>query len=379
MTDIFHQSKYDRAERIIWWDQAKLKASRVLVVGAGALGNEIVKNLALVGVGHISIVDMDHIEHTNLSRCLFFRESDEGKPKAEVLAREAHRMNNDVSTNGHSISVQTLGDGTLADFDLIIAGLDNREARVWLGAAARRMGKTWIDGAIEGLMGKVQTFLPSGPCYACTMNEKDWELLAKRKSCTLLGVDEIIAGHTPTNATTSSIIAGVQSQEAIKYLVQKPELYAIENKAWRMIGEQMSTFFSEVEEDTDCPFHVVYRKIIQDIDLPESLQLLLQNLGLSGSDEIRFFDDFLQISGCDGCETEEKIGFKDLMRSQGKCVNCGQELKVESHFSINEASLITSAKNFPEYWPYKTVIDVVVRDQIMRYRVINNGGKSEEI
>jgi adenylyltransferase/sulfurtransferase len=70
--DLTSESPYDRQERITWWNQKKLLASNVLVVGAGALGNEIVKNLVLVGVGNITIVDMDIIEHTNLARCVFF-------------------------------------------------------------------------------------------------------------------------------------------------------------------------------------------------------------------------------------------------------------------------------------------------------------------
>ena len=377
MADLLSQSKYDRAERIIWWDQAKLRAARVLVVGAGALGNEIVKNLALVGVGHITIVDMDHIEHTNLSRCLFFREADEGLAKAEVLAREAHRMNSDVATAFHSFSVQTLGDGSLLDFDLIIAGLDNREARVWLGSAARRAGKTWIDGAIEGLMGKVQTFTPDGPCYACTMSEKDWELVAKRKSCTLLGVDEIIAGHTPTNATTSSIIAGVQSQEAIKYLVEKPELYAMENKGWRMIGEQMSTFFSVLDEDEYCPYHFGVQEISGDVTLKSTMEELWNELNLTTEGEIRFFDDFVQISGCEKCGTPSKIGFADLMKRQGKCPTCESELQVDSLFSIQSDSPIISQSIRPEFWPNKVLIDVSVGGHVKRYRIINSGGRSE--
>ena len=67
------ESRYDRQERIWWWDQASLASARVLVVGAGALGNEIVKNLALVGVGHVDVVDMDSIENSNLARCAFLR------------------------------------------------------------------------------------------------------------------------------------------------------------------------------------------------------------------------------------------------------------------------------------------------------------------
>ena len=68
------EDRYSRFRLIPWWDQDLLKASKILVVGAGALGNEIIKNLALLGIGHITVADMDSIENTNLSRSVLYRE-----------------------------------------------------------------------------------------------------------------------------------------------------------------------------------------------------------------------------------------------------------------------------------------------------------------
>src|SRR5215218_3372325 len=81
--------RFDRFRQIEWWDQAKLEAARVLVIGAGALGNEILKNLALLGVGNVFVADMDQIENSNLSRSVLYRESDNGTPKATAAARAA--------------------------------------------------------------------------------------------------------------------------------------------------------------------------------------------------------------------------------------------------------------------------------------------------
>ena len=94
------ESRYDRQERVSWWDQKRLKEARVLVVGAGALGNEVVKNLVLVGVGNIAVIDMDFIESSNLARCVFFRPEDEGQAKASVLAKRAGELNKDVVITG---------------------------------------------------------------------------------------------------------------------------------------------------------------------------------------------------------------------------------------------------------------------------------------
>jgi adenylyltransferase/sulfurtransferase len=77
---------YSRLRLIPWWDQGKIQSARVLVVGAGALGNEILKNLALMGFLDIVIVDLDRIEVSNLSRAILFRPADVGSYKAEAVA-----------------------------------------------------------------------------------------------------------------------------------------------------------------------------------------------------------------------------------------------------------------------------------------------------
>ena len=367
--DLTSESPYHRQELITWWDQKALLSSKVLVVGAGALGNEIVKNLALVGVGNITIVDMDIIEHTNLARCVFFRREDELKLKAEVLAREASRMNPDVTTDFYTSPVQELGDGFLLDFDLIIAGLDNREARVWLGGAAKRTGKVWIDGAIEGLMGKVQTFVPDGPCYACTMGDKDWEALTKRLSCKLLGVEEMEGGHAPTNATTSSIIAGIQTQEAIKYLVGKSDFYALENKVWRMLGEQMATFVSLVDISEDCPFHYDVQEIQKTVTLPKQISELWQLCDQADGSELRFYEDFITILECSGCSNPMKFGFKDLMKKQGTCQKCDLTLTVNLFSRISISDEISQMKINPEFWPLKTLIEFKSDTGTSRYLI----------
>src|SRR5215207_7112174 len=214
--------RFQRFKLIGWWDQARLARARVLVIGAGALGNEIIKNLSLLGIGNVFIADMDRVENSNLSRSVLYRERDNGAFKATAAARAAKDIYPAIKVqhfNGNV--VHDLGLGVFRWADVVIGGLDNREARLAINRNCWKINRPWIDGAIEQIDGTARVFIPKdhdAPCYECTMSERDWELLQKRRSCNLLTRAEMERGKTPTTPTISSIVAGVQCQEAVKLI-----------------------------------------------------------------------------------------------------------------------------------------------------------------
>lgn len=338
-------SRYHRQELITWWDQEKLLNARVFVVGAGAIGNEVAKNLALVGVGHIEMCDMDTIEHSNLARCVFFSETDEGRNKAEVLAAKIGALNPDISVAGHNMPVQRMGIGYLRNFDIVIGALDNREARAWVNQACRKLGQHWIDGAIEGLRGLVRVFGPEGPCYACTLTEADYKQMSHRRSCALLAPEEILSGKTPTNATTASIVAGVQVQEAIKYLTGNADLLSVVGKVWSYTGDTMDVFVSRYQQDDFCLAHDRYEQIIVGTNVRSFRDVLeLARPHLSGEPiALDFEEDLISIEPCSSCKTGESLtkARSAFALGEGVCPGCNAELvgHISTSFSVDSRSL----------------------------------------
>ena len=224
------------------------------MIGAGALGNELSKNLALLGVGHVFIADLDAIENSNLSRSVLYRAEDCGRFKAEVAAERARQIYPEIRTQSFVGNIVfDLGLGVFRWADVILGGLDNREARVAINLAAARVGKSWIDGAIERLDGVARVFVPAtGPCYECTMSEVDWKLLEARRSCALLTRDEMEQGKVPTTPTTSSVVAGIQAQEAVKLLHGLPVL---RGQGFVFDGEHHQSYTVSYSRREDCPSH----------------------------------------------------------------------------------------------------------------------------
>lgn len=348
-------SRYHRQELITWWDQGALGRARVLVVGAGAIGNEVVKNLGLVGVGHIEVCDMDDIEHSNLARCVFFSENDEGHNKALVLARAVQELNKDVVALGHSFPVQRLGIGYLRNFDIVIGALDNREARAWVNQACRKLGLVWIDAAIEGLRGLVRIFGADGPCYACTLTEADYKQMSHRKSCALLAPEEIMAGKTPTNATTAAIVAGIQVQEAIKYLTGNIDLVALVGKVWSYTGDSMDVFTSKYSADEYCLAHDFYEEFIDAesaLSVGDLVDMGQKHVGRE-LDALDFEEDLISLQACPQCgEGETVVKFRSAFSpGEGRCDGCRVDRVGEIFTSISPdselLSIPLSALSFP--------------------------------
>lgn len=334
--------RYARQRLLTWWDQDVLASSRVLVVGAGALGNEITKNLALVGVGHLTIVDLDRIERSNLSRCVFFRPGDEGRSKAELAAERARVLNPEIEVEAIHGSIMATGLGTLNDFDLVVAGLDNREARLWVNRACRKLGVPWIDGAIEGLRGVARVFGAEGACYECTLSEVDRQILSRRKSCALLSPDELELGKVPTTATSSSIIAGLQCQEAIRLLHRSQGGVGAglaDGTGLMFVGETLETYPVAYTEDLYCPSHDRYGPLVP-IQVDASTRL--SDLFAAGSLEIGQVDAIdlegdLVIGGrCVPCDLDRPLRTyaATAPRQAGRCPGCGEMMAFDLRVSI---------------------------------------------
>jgi sulfur-carrier protein adenylyltransferase/sulfurtransferase len=324
------QGRYSRFELISWWDQARLKSARVLVVGAGALGNEILKNLALVGVGSLLVVDMDKVEMSNLSRSVLFRPEDEGQPKAEVAARAVANLNPDVTIEGKVCNaVYELGLGVFRWADVILGGLDNREARLAVNRAAWQSDTPWIDGAIERLQGLARVFLPpDGPCYECTMGEADWKMLEMRRSCALLKREEMEGGKIPTTPTAGSIIAGVQCQEALKMLHNQPTMAG---SGFVFDGQNYDSHMVGYQRNEECMSHDTFTPVLEtewsagSITVGEVLNSARKALGAEAVLDLRI--EIVSRLSCPQCNKGEDIfrSAGELSSSDAVCPDCGAD------------------------------------------------------
>ena len=309
LEDAHDDDRFGRFRLIGWWDQARLARAKVLVIGAGALGNEIIKNLALLGVGNVLIADMDRIENSNLSRSVLYRASDNGQLKADVAARSAREIYPGMNVHAFNGNVvYDLGLGVFRWADVVIGGLDNREARLAINRACYRLNKPWIDGAIEQINGAARVFVPDGPCYECTMSDTDWKLLQHRRSCNLLSRPEMEGGKTPTTPTVSSIIAGVQTQEAVKLL---HGMDVISGRGWVFNGLGCEAYQVEYQRKETCYSHDPLDEIValdaraDTLTVADLLAEARRRLGPAA--ELELARDVLEKLACPKCGAAEEM------------------------------------------------------------------------
>ena len=268
------QNRYEWGDGVYtllsWFKKERVRNARVLVAGAGALGNEVVKSLALFGVGHIYVVDFDRIEMSNLTRSVLFREEDalNHAYKAEVVARRAMEINPQIVVTpivGNLFS--DVGFGLYRSVDVIIGCLDSRIARYQLNRLAMRAGKTWIDGSIENLTGVVRVFAPGVSCYECGLSRDEFNQIMLRTGCADVVRLQGSAGRVATTPISASIIGAVQVQEAMKVIHQDEDDAAsfrpLTGKMWRYEGmTAITNVFKHATWKEDCPAHVRWEPVL---------------------------------------------------------------------------------------------------------------------
>ena len=187
--------------------QQKLKAARVLVIGAGGLGSPVLAYLAAAGVGMIGIVDDDTVSLSNLQRQIVHVSAGQGQPKVESAQRFAAALNPFVSVVPHEVRVTAQNVAALiADYDLVLDGTDNFATRKLTADACAAAGRPLVSGAVSMFDGQVTVFAPGGPAFSALypQDPDDIDLPA----CELVGVLGAVTG----------VIGTLMAMEAIKII-----------------------------------------------------------------------------------------------------------------------------------------------------------------
>jgi adenylyltransferase/sulfurtransferase len=193
--------------------QAKLRASRVLVVGCGGLGVPVISYLAGAGIGRLGLVDGDRLEPSNLHRQTMYALADVGKPKAELAAARVQALNPDVDVRTHAVRLDSRTAAELiGQYDLIIDCTDNFATKFLLNDACVQLGKPVIFSSVYQYEGQLQVVRPDrgGACLRCVWPEATRDGIVG--NCAEAGV----LGPVP------GTFGSLQAFEALKLLLDLP-------------------------------------------------------------------------------------------------------------------------------------------------------------
>lgn len=273
--------------------QRRLLDARVMVVGCGALGNEVLKNLALLGVGNIFCVDFDLVESSNLNRSVLFRHDDAAasRPKVDAIAHHLLDLNPALHVTPLFADIAfDVGLALIASMDVVVSCVDSRWARFMINRHCHRTSRPWVDGGIFGLDGTARLFRPDTNCYACSLDAVGRADIRRRVSCsgTIRRLER--DGSAPTTPIVASVIGAVQAQEAVKVILGYDNLCG---RLFYYDGDTLNVRIAHFHAfDPDCPEHDHWSPVIPSNLTPDiSLSHLLAYASSLDADALVLRDD----------------------------------------------------------------------------------------
>jgi adenylyltransferase/sulfurtransferase len=392
VTDDDDDNPFERQQRIGWWSQESISNAKVMVVGAGAIGNETLKNLALLGFRNIFIVDFDTISISNLSRTVLFRPEDKGKRKSEIAAKRTRELC--LAESPHidwfdGDLVWDLGTGVFREMNVVLGCLDNVETRFAVNRQCWLAQTPWIDAGIFEMAGGVSVFIPGKPpCYQCAASPEQLKAARLRYSCDDYKQELAAAGRVPTVQVASAIASALQVQEAVK-LICGQEVAA--GKKIFFHGQSNEFALVNYKSNPDCVAHASYPNVIPTpLDSQTSVKEFLEFVSQEGHSgegarlDLRGDRTFLLSAPCFRCGRSVEI-FKPafrLYRHEVVCLECrpsqgnGERAPVQTVaekvpvdlFSLNAADERLLALKLREIGvPYLHVIAVLDRWDEYKY------------
>ncbi len=211
--------RYLRHNLIDWFSQHEVSAARIAVVGAGAIGNEVVKNLALLGVGQIDVYDFDTVEIHNLTRSVLLRERDIGTSKAQAVVSHAAELDPNCRLRAFTGDIRdTLNPSALSAYRAVVSAVDNFDARLRLNQLCLLAGVDLVNSAIDSRFVSLEVFAHSQwdvACYECHLPESTYQRMALRYSCGGLLKRAFVEQKVPTTTITASLAGAMAAAAAL--------------------------------------------------------------------------------------------------------------------------------------------------------------------
>jgi molybdopterin/thiamine biosynthesis adenylyltransferase len=217
--------------------QQKLRAAKVLVVGAGGLGGPAALYLAAAGVGRLGLADPDTVSLSNLQRQVLFDTNDLGRPKVEAGGERLVGINPHVDVDAYTARVEPRNAASLiAEFDVVLDGTDDFETRAAVNAACVETGRTLVSGALGRWSGQVGVF-EGRPCWRCLVPETPPDA----ETCAAVGVVGALAG----------VIGSMMALETVKRVTGAGE--PLTGRLLLYDGLSATTRVVRVPADPACP------------------------------------------------------------------------------------------------------------------------------
>ncbi|MHA2365365.1 MAG: HesA/MoeB/ThiF family protein [Candidatus Hodarchaeales archaeon] len=343
---------FDRQLRLPNWNQEVLKKSTVLIIGIGGLGVEVAKNLAMVGVGHLILVDMDTIEYSNLNRQILFIGAPEGSNKAIIAAERLREINPFIQISAYDCALQDLEPSLYAQADLLIAGLDSIEARQELNRRALHFRKPLIDAGTAAYNGHVYCIFPA--CLDCDpLREREQEDIG---ACTLVGKP-----RKPLHCVLKGQLAYEQEFGQLPSSTKLTEVRYVQKYANSLLNknfpEETPFTIDQVIQliDTHEPTVITINCVMASLQSQEAVKVL-HHLSLDSDQKLGYLQRNYQIyNGLTG-------KFYEIEKPRNpKCLSCGSErtslyrIKVTTSTSLQRIiEKLTKKKNYkidPEFPP----------------------------
>jgi molybdopterin/thiamine biosynthesis adenylyltransferase len=364
--------RYLRNNMIDWFDQSTIKNINAIVIGAGAIGNEVIKNLALMGVGNIQIYDLDTIEIHNLTKSVLFREEDVGQRKVDVAAKRARELDpniNVVAIHGDIFKELNLND--IKNCDIVFCCLDNFETRLRANQMCLLTKKTMVNMSIDSRFASIEIFPYNDDeivCYECNLPLSAYERMSKRYSCGHLKKITYIEKKIPTTIMTSSVSASIGVSLGLQKIAGKEDVNISSKKVF--VDTRLGTSsLNHLTHNPDCPTCVTYnnkthligttKKKVGDIndirlDLAENLTIRLP--------ETIITNIYCEKCSCKPDDFQVKSS-RDFTDEIYNCPNCGEKsvkVEIKDELSMEEFTLLGLHKKIFDIVPFFFVLSAEI-------------------